>query len=328
MNLLWGGKSAQNFAGGSVAAPPVLRTCDPPARPVSPLMGLFFLLFLLGGTAFSLSLEELIGEERGAELRDHGTITGVQLRNPEPRLLPRHGEVRRLVEDARSALEPGILVETLFLYEKPAGAALPVWSEAERTGLFNGALALSTLTGIQYYSSSRKTMRTFYESSAVIDGPDTKRPQPDPVYGAPPAELTVYARQRDLTFGDNLYRYDYFAREDALIFVQQNLSALAYGIIPAVGRNKLQSFVAVIDAGEHLLIYAASMAKAASVPGVGQRIGNSFSTRAEAILGWFARQADGVFETIRMSAGGGEGPPFPITRHTPLVRTFTALGFR
>jgi hypothetical protein len=129
----------------------------------------------------------------------------------------------------------------------------------------------------------------------VIDGPDTKRPLPDPVYGDPPAELTVYTRQKDLTFGDNLYRYDYFAREDVLVFVQHNLTALSYGIIPAVGRNKLQSFVAVIDAGEHLLIYAASMAKAASVPGVGQRIGNSFSTRAEAILGWFALQADGAF---------------------------------
>jgi hypothetical protein len=254
--------------------------------------GLFLVLFLLGGPAFSLPLEDLLGEEGAAELRAQGTITGVQLKDPEPRLLPRHAEVRRLAEEARSALDPGILVETLSLYEKPAGAARPVWSGAERTGLFNGALALSTLTGIQYYSSSRKAMRTFYESSALIDGPDTKRPLPDPVYGEAPAELTVYARQKDLTFGDNIYRYNYYVREDALIFVQQNLSALSYGIIPAVRRNNLQSLVAVIDAGDHLLVYAASMVKAAAVPGIGQRIGSAFSTRIEAILGWFTRQAD------------------------------------
>jgi hypothetical protein len=70
---------------------------------------------------------------------------------------------------------------------------------------------------------------------------------------------------------------------------------MSYGIIPAVGKNKLRSIVAVCDAGEYLLIYAASMAKAASVPGLNERVGNSFITRAEAILTWFTGQADKVF---------------------------------
>jgi hypothetical protein len=52
---------------------------------------------------------------------------------------------------------------------------------------------------------------------------------------------------------------------------------------------------AVIDAGDSLLIYIASMAKAASLPGLSGRIGNSFTNRAEAILKWFAGRADRVF---------------------------------
>jgi hypothetical protein len=138
-------------------------------------------------------------------------------------------------------------------------------------------------------------MRTFYETSSVIDGQSTKRPIPDPVYPRPPAKLTVFARQKDLTFGDNIYQYDYYSEPGAFIFIQQNLTSLSYGIIPAVGKNKLRSAAAVIDAGEYLLVYIASMSKAAAIPGMKERIGNSFANRSEAIFNWFSTQADKAF---------------------------------
>jgi hypothetical protein len=138
-------------------------------------------------------------------------------------------------------------------------------------------------------------MRTFYETSSVIDSPDTKRPLADPLYGSPPAELTIYARQKDLTFGDNIYQYRYYARPDSLVFVQENLTGLNAGPIPVVGKNKLRSVVAVMDAGEYLLVYVASMARAASFPGMNERAGRSFSTRTEAVLAWFSGRADRAF---------------------------------
>jgi hypothetical protein len=85
------------------------------------------------------------------------------------------------------------------------------------------------------------------------------------------------------------------AGEDFFIFVQRNLTAMNAGIIPAVGKNRLRSVVAVIDAGDSLLIYVASMAKAVSLPGLGERIGNSFTNRAAAILTWISGQADRAF---------------------------------
>jgi hypothetical protein len=187
------------------------------------------------------------------------------------------------------------MVETLSLYKKPAAAERPLWSEAEQISIYNGILALSTLTGLQYYSASRKTMRTFYENSYVIADPSSKTAVPDPAFLIPPSRLTIFARQKDLTFGDNTYQYDYYSFPGALILVQENLSSLNYGIITAVGKNRLRSVLAVIDAGEYLLVYAVSMAKAASLPGMKERIGNSFSTRAEAMLKWFEAQAERAF---------------------------------
>jgi len=247
---------------------------------------------------FGASLEELVGVERAAALRTAtGPVTEVQLRDPVPRIMPTHDELRRLVGETMGSLDPNLFVETLSLYRPnrtppQGGTGL---SSDEQAGLFNQLAALSTLSGIQYYSESRKAMRTFYEYSRVIDSPSAKNPLPDPVFAAPPAALTLYARQKDLTFGDNIYSFSYHSGADALIFVQENLTAMNAGIIPAVGKNRFRTVMAVIDTGDELLIYAAAMAKTVSLPGMGERIGASFSNRVQAILKWFEGRADGVF---------------------------------
>jgi hypothetical protein len=261
---------------------------------------LLCLLIFAGTSVFAASLEDLVGPERAGRLRRGETLTEVQQKNISPRLIPGDGSVRDMVNGTIRSLSPSFFVETLYLYRKPPGAAAPAWSDAERTALYNEALALSSLAGLQYYSASRGEMRTFYETSRVVSGPDGRQNTTDPVFASPPGELTIYARQKDLSFGDNVYRYDYYARPDSFVFVQENLTAMNYGIIPAVGRNKLRSMVAAIDAGEYLLLYAVSMAKAASLPGMSERVGRSFSTRAEAILTWFTGQAGKAFGKVRL----------------------------
>ena len=239
-------------------------------------------------------LADLTGAQRAAELRAaEGPITEVQIRNPRPLIAPSHELVRAAVNGALGSLDPNLFVETLSLYRKPDGGA--AWSGDERAALFNQLTALSTLAGIQYYSESRKAMRTFYESSQVIDSPANKNPLPDPVFAAPPSALTIYARQKDLTFGDNIYRFDYSTGADAIIFVQENLTAMNAGIIPAVGKNKFRTVIAAIDTGDSILIYAAAMARTVSLPGMGDRIGASFTNRAQAILTWFTARANNVF---------------------------------
>ena len=253
-------------------------------------------LFLSAAVSgFSVPLGELVGAGRIEELAASNPITEVQHKNLAPRLMPRNSRLRRLVDDAMEALEPTLFVESLYRYAKPPGAAPESWTEAERAALYNICLSISSLAGIEYFSASRNRMRVFYETSSIIDGPETKRPLADPLYGDPPAELQIYARQKDLTFGDNIYRYTYYANPDSLMFVQENLSSLTVGPITVVGKSRLRSVVAVLDAGDSLLVYVASMARAASFPGMAGRAGRSFSNRAGAILAWFSRRAEGAF---------------------------------
>ncbi|QQO10288.1 DUF6675 family protein [Breznakiella homolactica] len=262
------------------------------------------LILCLAGIAaalpvYSVSLEELVGPGRAEQLIRDGQITETQHKNPEPLMAPDSAFIRQLLEENKKAVEPSLMAESLYLYKKPDTANRDSWTEQERTALYNETLALSTLAGIEYFSTTRSAMRVFYETSSIIDNPDSKNPRSDPVYSIPPEKLTVYARQKDLTFGDNVYKYDYFFREDALIFIQENLTTMNSGPIPMVGKNKLRTVVAVLDAGPYLAVYISSMAKAPSIPGIGQRVGKSFSTRADAVLTWFTGQADKAYEKTR-----------------------------
>jgi hypothetical protein len=259
---------------------------------------MFYSMFYAGFCAplpmYSVPLNTLVDTGQVPALLNKEAITEAQFNAPKPLLAPRHEAVRAFLAAALGEVEPSFFVETLYLYKKPPHAG-EVWNDSERRALFNRTLALSTLTGIQYYSSSRKAMRTFYEISTVIDGPDTRRPLADPARLDLPPRLTLYARQKDLTFGDNIYTYTYHNLPDSLVFVQRNETALSVGIIPAVGKGKLRSIIAVVDAEAYLLVYLSSMAKAASLPGMNQRVGQSFSTRADAVLRWFTGQADKAF---------------------------------
>jgi L-lactate permease len=247
------------------------------------------------GQSNSALVEGLIGQEKAAALLAGEKLILSQFNDVQPRLIPQRPSLIALVDTIRRDLVPSVMVETLFVYEKPVNAKKEAWSTDEEVRLYNGILALSTLAGLQYYSASRGAMRTFYETSSVIDGQSTKRPLLDPVYSRPPSGLTILARQKDLTFGDNIYQYDYYSETGAFIFVQQNLTSLSYGIIPAIGKNKLQSVASVMDAGNYILVYIVSMSKAVSIPGMKERIGNSFANRSEALFNWFSSQADKAF---------------------------------
>jgi hypothetical protein len=257
---------------------------------------LIFLVFTFAvvSRVFPAPLEELVGAATAARLLSQdSSVTEYHLKNPVLKMVPANAALRRFIAEMQAGLEPTVAVETLYLYKKPSGSG--AWNDTQKTALFNQITALSTLTGIEYYSASRKTMRTFYEFSGLIDGAETKNPIADPVFTSLPAALTVFARQKDLTFGDNIYRYDFLTNNEFFLFSLENLTPLNYGIIPAVGKNRLKSVFAVIDCGDSMLIYAVNMAKAASVPGMGDRIGNSFGNRADAILKWFKGRADKVF---------------------------------
>lgn len=262
------------------------------------------LLTLLAASVFmqlvpalgAMTVEELVGSDNARELRTSGAIKRVELRNVTPSLVPA-GLIGEKYVTEITAFKPSLIVEALYLYTKPAGAALDGWTEEERTAVYNATRALSTLAGIEYYSASREKMRTFYETSVIVDGPEGTQSLPDPIVDTPPQHAELYAIQKDLTFGENVYRYEFYAEPAGFAFMQENLTSMNYGPFPILGKKRLRTTVLVLDAGDSLVMYAISAARALKVPGIAGKVRNSFSNRADAIYGWFTQRADAALKT-------------------------------
>jgi len=268
-------------------------------KPKSAFNIFFLLTLLLASKIPALTLEDLLPDNLAKQLVKDGAVNRERFDSTTLGMAPRYAALERLLTANRNSVNPNIAVESLRLYKKPSAAG-ENWAASERTELYNGILAISTLKGLPYYSKSHNAMRILYESSTVIDGPDSKNPRPDPVYNAPQTETAVYARQKDVNFGDNTYKFTYYADNSSFIVVQENVTALNYGILPVVDKNRLRSTVAIFDCGPYLLIYAASLAKTSLVPGMKQRAGESLNRKADALLSWFCQKADRAF-------GGNKG---------------------
>ena len=208
------------------------------------------------------------------------------------RLLPAGPIADSAADQLRAAIagdKPAILVETVFILARPA----PADAEGRKVELarIHGILrSFSSLEGIQYWSASRKTMRTLYAESYRIDGPETRNRLVDlsaPLPSAIPAQESAFAFQRDLSFGANVYSYVFSAPSGAAVMEMTNLTRMSYGLIPLVAPKALKTRLLVVPASDGIIFYAESDSSSAAGP-FRSRLEESFSNRASALFGWFS----------------------------------------
>ena len=183
--------------------------------------------------------------------------------------------------------EPAFFNETLYLYRKPAEKEGEPGAETRRISAI--LRSLSRLEGIEYYSTSRKKMRTLYEKSYIVDNEKSQKRIADPVGGSADG-LSVLALQKDLTFGEFIYRYDYRETPDAAAFYSRNLEPLSYLIFDLIDEERLRASLIVRDMGDCLLIYSLTRVDFLAVPGIEGKIHASFTTRAQAMYNWFIKE--------------------------------------
>lgn len=268
------------------------RTAIRGAAPATALAAL--LLAAAAAPLAALPAGAVLGREALATLSAGGELRAASSgRAAAPSLAPDHPAARAL-RDELTREAPDVVVEALFLWRKPRAAA----PSAELLEAYNVLRAIGTLQGIEYYSASRKAMRLFYEYSSLIDGPETKAPTPDRRLDALPRAETLYARQKDLSFGDNLYRYDFTSGADYIASLSTNLTTMRYGIVPVAAPEALRVRSLAILVDEGIVFYAVSSAKAAVVPGVRAKLESSFGNRAEAVYDWFAAKAEAAWRRL------------------------------
>jgi hypothetical protein len=246
--------------------------------------------FLASGLIFAQSIDErlslLVPQKVAAELSEKGVVQRVSYRQKgqAPSLAPSLG----LASEAISFWEgdePPFISETLYLYKKAdASPGNPGIRDISRI-----LRSISRLEGIEYYSTSRKKMRTLYEKSWAVDGAKTRARIPDPVEGSADGK-TVFAMQKDLTFGEYVYRYEYRETQDTVAFYSRNEETLSYAIFDLVDAGSLRTSLVVHDMGDYLLTYNLTKVRFAAIPGIESKVRSSFTTRAQAVYEWFIRE--------------------------------------
>ncbi|THB63225.1 MAG: hypothetical protein D6B26_06275 [Spirochaetaceae bacterium] len=185
----------------------------------------------------------------------------------------------------RSRVVASPVISEILLFV-PGNGTKDLTSSETRLALYNMLRSPSTMKGIEYYSASRKEMRTLFTDSYAIESPDTRRSIPDPAVQEVPTQDSLYFLQRDLTFGRNVYQANYYADDDSLRVDIINHATVGMGIIPVIMPEKMRMTIVIQPFEDALLVYGVVYTDPILTLGMQERIQRSLSNRLKAIAEW------------------------------------------
>ncbi|PIE98551.1 MAG: hypothetical protein CR988_02665 [Treponema sp.] len=188
--------------------------------------------------------------------------------------------IAKMTTDGWKKNKPVFMVESLYLYKKT--------NPQNSKDISKILHSVSKLEGIEYYSTSRKKMRTLYEKSYAVK--PVKDEKNKVIYHKINDQLTAESMlvlQKDLTFGEYIYSYNYKKTDDGVGFFCENTEKLKYSFFKIVDPYEMNIALSVTDFGDYLLVYVNTRANFAKLGSLKKKLENSFSTRADAIYNWF-----------------------------------------
>jgi hypothetical protein len=208
------------------------------------------------------------------------------------------------------AASDALRIEALAFLPTPRGAADSAANAAAGGASLGDQLAavarilnsVHGLQGLEYWSASRRRMRTLYAEAWRTDSPEARARLPDPAAPAasPGGSSSFYAWLRDLTFGGNVYRFDIAIGPASALMLNENASPIRYLLIPIAAPGRMRSRIHVIPCREGLLVHFFSTIDVADL--MARRVFESAGNKALAVLGWFAKEAAaaGLIEEARL----------------------------
>ncbi len=233
----------------------------------------------------------LLSGELRAQIAEAGEVRNNLREDLPPALIP-EVEVREEITKRIEELEPSVGVEVLTVYRRESA---DFDSSASRLKIYNILRSISTMQGIDYYSASRKRMRTLFTRSYVIADPESEQPLADPLVTEIPPYSSLYVLQEDLSFGENVYRSEYSYKDGFFLVVNQNLTTMRYLLLPMVKPEASITYLLLIPREQEIIFYGLSCAHTLRLLGLERTKEDSFYNRLKAIYGWFTDRMDTEF---------------------------------
>jgi len=184
-----------------------------------------------------------------------------------------------------------LIIEALAFLPTPS-TANPYSASAQLDSLGLIFNQFSSLQGIQYWSASRKIMRTLYTDAYRVNNPKDRNKIKDPesvaaLHAILPPRTYVY--QKDQTFDGIVTEVQCSMSQTTFLMTNTNATPLRLIGIPVLPVDGLRTGFLVAPSPEGILLYFVTSIKS---PSIGRdRVFESSSNKALALLHWFTEAA-------------------------------------
>ncbi len=247
--------------------------------------------------------------EQASQLHEEGHIFRYYYKNEAAKFEPQLSDAEvSLFSVERASPNSNLSAEAIYYIPLPSLSTQTDENpeQARMLSIYNTLRSISTLGGIEYFSESRKKMRTLFKTAYVVSDAKSKNRVPDPLVEQIPRASTLTVFQHDSTFGKNLSSASYHYSGDKIGLTIQNLTTLRYALFPFIKKGNMQTRLIVIPSRHGILIYGNVSAKTLRFLGLEKKKQASFYNRLNALFSWLNLQLQ-----TKSLATPREGEPEP-----------------
>ncbi len=210
-----------------------------------------------------------------------------ELNNNDPLLLIPAGNTAERIDRIRNGMRRYFGIEGLFFLPGRNEPETEVERDNIVNTLYNLALGVSTLEGMDYYSASRGFRRTLFHQFYRISESGSRTPLADIERESIPPVETFLVFQEDCTFGEDEYGITYHFEDPEISLTMKNMTSLKYSFIPIAGKEKLYMNVQIIPVREGIIFYGNCLVEGRKIPVPGKNINDSLYNRIKALMEWY-----------------------------------------
>lgn len=193
-------------------------------------------------------------------------------------------------------------IGTLFLL-KDIG-----FSEKEKLDLINSLSQIDTISGVTYYSETRKKTAVLFDHVYRVAEAGSYTALPNLQFAQLPKEFSFHAHFKDINFGSTWYFISVRNMGDSITLTLSNAAPLGYFVLRAFEKDGLAMHFVMVPVDEGILaigLCSASPGKAASSV---VDIYSAIEKRLQAVQGWVSKRAQSV-QQARQAALPLRGSP-------------------
>lgn len=274
------------------------------SRPWAPLLAAFVLLSGAGSSYASDTkgaaldavasptkafLPGLSQSELDAVLKGGGIVVDAKS-DKNFRFLVNAPEARKLEEYATRA-DPELLIGSLFL------VPMKKLSEEGLLALVNELSKIGTMSGITYYSETRKKITVLFDDVYRVYEPGSKTKLPNLSFTAMPYSMTMTIHIKDVNFGSTWYSLLMERRNEALLVSLTNEKPLGIALFNAFGKRELEMRFLLLPVKEGLLVNGICLGNPSKAVYAFVDVYSAVEKRVRAVQGWIAGRAAALSES-------------------------------